>query len=189
MLLTRSKTRISLAILLLFPLFLYWIINSDSNIEDASEAEIISGVDYFMKSASSKEFNADGELLRTLSASELNHFPRAKRTTLKLPHITLMTDGSVRLSSESLSGIAYDNIDRFDLVEQVIVTHNPTSTTPSVLKTSNLSLHQAQGIAKTNAPVEITQQSNITTATGMIINYKMNTSELLSDVKGTFHAK
>ncbi|WP_201347875.1 LPS export ABC transporter periplasmic protein LptC [Neptunomonas japonica] len=178
-----------MAILLLFPLFLYWIISSDSNIEDASEAEIISGVDYFMKSASSKEFNKDGELLRTLKANELNHFPRAKRTTLKQPHITLMAENSPRLTSESLSGIAYDNIDRFDLVEQVIVTHNPTSPIPSVLRTSSLSLYQAQGTAKTNAPVEITQQSNITTATGMIINYKMNTSELLSDVKGTFHAK
>ncbi|WP_028468544.1 LPS export ABC transporter periplasmic protein LptC [Neptunomonas japonica] len=189
MLLTRSKTRISLAILLLLPLFFYWIINSDSNIEDTFDAEIISGVDYFMKSATSKEFNENGELLRTLSANELNHFPRAKRTTLKQPHITLMADNSVRLNSKSLSGIAYDNIDRFDLVEQVIVTHNPTSPIPSVLKTSSLSLYQAQGTAKTNAPVEITQQSNTTTATGMIINYKMNTSELLSDVKGTFHAK
>ena len=189
MLLTRSKARISLAILLLFPLFLYWVINSDSSKEDTPDSTITSGVDYFMKSASSKEFNTKGELARTFSTHELNHFPREKQTILKQPHITLLADNAVRLSSTSLSGISYDDIDRLDLIEQVIVTHNPTSTDPSVLKTSSLSLHQAQGIAKTNAPVEITQQSTITTATGMIINYNMNTSELLSDVKGTFHAK
>jgi LPS export ABC transporter protein LptC len=178
-----------LALLLLIPLFFYWIINSDSTKEDTPDSKITSGVDYFMKSASIKEFNTKGELERTLSTRELNHFPRQKQTILNRPHITLMADNTVRLSSTSLSGISYDDIDRLDLTEQVVVTHNPTGTDPSVLKTSSLSLHQAQGIAKTNAPVEITQQSTITTATGMIINYNTNTSELLSDVKGTFHAK
>jgi LPS export ABC transporter protein LptC len=189
MLLTRSKARISLAIVLLSPLFFYWIINIDSNKETSPGTKITSGVDYFMKSVSSKEFNTKGELARSLSSDELNHFPREKQTILKQPRITLIANNNVRLSGTSLSGVSYDDIDRLDLTEQVIITHNPTSTSPSVLKTSSLSLHQAQGIAKTNSPVEITQQSNITTATGIIINYNMNTSELLTDVKGTFHAK
>ncbi|WP_293267061.1 LPS export ABC transporter periplasmic protein LptC [Neptunomonas sp.] len=189
MFLTRSKTRISLAILLLIPLFLYWIINSDSSKNDASEPHIISGVDYFMKTVSTKQFNAHGGLELTLNSEELNHFPHKNQAMLKQPRINLIEQNTIRLSTQSISGIVYDNTDRFDLSEQVIVTHNQQNKEPSTLKTSELSLYYTKEIAETKAPVEITNQSHITTAIGMTINYKTNTSELLSDVKGTFHAK
>ena len=189
MLFSRSKTRITLAILLLVPVFLYWIVNSDTSVNDAPKPVIVNGVDYFMKEVSTKEFTTQGELLRTLSADTLHHFPQEKVAKLEQPRINLFSKNTLSLQVESQSGISFDDADQLDLVEQVIVTHNPLSTDASELKTSTLSLHQAQGIAKTSAPVVITKQAHITTATGMIINYKTNTSELLSDVKGTFYAK
>lgn len=186
---SRSKSRITLAVLLLVPVFSYWIINTDSRVNNTPKAVIINGVDYFMKEVSSKEFNAQGELLRTLSADTLQHFPQDKLAKLEQPRINLFSKNTLTLTAQSQSGTSFDDTDQLDLVEQVIVTHNPLSVAASVLKTSTLSLHQAQGIAKTSAPVVITKQAHITTATGMIINYKTNTSELLSDVKGTFYAK
>lgn len=189
MLFTRSKTRLTLAILLLVPLFLYWIINSDTAVNDTPKQNIINGVDYFMKNASTKEFDKQGALLRTLSTHSLDHFPQDKLAKLEQPRIMLFSKDTIGLEVQSQSGIAFDGTDQLDLIGEVIVTHNPLSADASQLKTSTLSLFQAQGIAKTNAPVEITKQANITTATGMIINYKTNTSELLSDVKGTFYVK
>ncbi|SIT02932.1 LPS export ABC transporter periplasmic protein LptC [Neptunomonas antarctica] len=189
MLFTRSKIRITLAIALLVPLFFYWVINSESHVNEAVNQQITHGVDYFMKQASTKKFNIKGELERTLSTTELNHFPQDKHSTLADPRINLMSDKRLSLTVRSQYGIAFDEEDRLDLDEQVVVTHNPLSDDVSVLNTSTLTLHESQGIAKTESPVEITQQKNITTATGMIINYKTNTSDLLSDVKGTFYVK
>ncbi len=189
MLFSRSKTRITLAILLLVPVFSYWVINSDTRVDDTSKPAIANGVDYFMKDVSTKEFTTQGNLLRTLSVEALHHFPQDKAAKLVQPRINLFSNNLLTLKVQSQSGISFDDTDQLDLVEQVIVTHNPLSAHASSLTTSILSLHQAQGVAKTNAPVVLTQQAHITTATGMVINYKTNTSELLSDVKGTFYAK
>jgi LPS export ABC transporter protein LptC len=187
--LTRSKIRITLAIILLVPLFFYWIINSESHINEAANQKITNGVDYFMKQASTKKFNIKGELEQTLSTTELNHFPQDKHSKLADPRISLMSDKRLSLTVQSQNGIAFDEDDRLDLNEQVVITHNPLSPDASILKTSTLTLRESQGIAKTAAPVEITQKKHVTTATGMIINYKTNTSDLLSDVKGTFYVK
>lgn len=186
---TRSKTRITLAALLLVPVFSYWIMNADTRVTNTPQPVIIHGVDYFMKEVSTKEFDSNGELLRTLSADTLQHFPQDKLAKLEQPRINLFSKNTHTLQVQSQSGISFDDTDQLDLVEQVIITHKPLSAESSELKTSTLSLHQAQGIAKTSAPVVITKQAHITTATGMIINYKTNTSELLSDVKGTFYVK
>ena len=101
MLFSRSKTRITLAILLLVPVFSYWVINSDTRVDDTSKPAIANGVDYFMKDVSTKEFTTQGNLLRTLSVEALHHFPQDKAAKLVQPRINLFSISKLTLKVQS----------------------------------------------------------------------------------------
>lgn len=186
--LNRNQIQLFLAIALLVPVFMYWILQTDADQDSSDAPPITSGVDYFMKQVNVREFSTAGHLVRTLNASELNHFPEKQGSTLTTPKIAIHRPDSSRINIQSNKGFSSDTAQSLQLDEAVVVTHNSTFEAPTELTTSSLTLLHLEGIAKTDAPIEIRQNGHITTATGMIINYNTGVSELLSDVKGTFYA-
>lgn len=187
MTLTRSRTRTLLAALLLAPLCWYWIAGTDTAQVEESTASVTSGVDYFLKDVSTREFNAKGELSNQLTADRVDHYPARQGAQLLNPMVTFAPTSEKPSVLQSKTGFVFDDNDRIDLADQVVLTHNPNTAQASQLRTSELTFFRKDGIAKTDAAVELSQQNHVKTATGMITNFNTHTSELLSNVKGTFY--
>ncbi len=184
-----SKVRIFAAVLLLTPLFFYWSFHQEEGFISAQGTRVSSGIDYFMKDTQAKEYDAQGNLERYFSVKELQHLTEKGLSELTEPSITLVSDEGEELSTNSRSGTLYDDENRIDLAEQVVVSHNLSLPNQSTLETEQLTLLRDQKIAKTDAPVTIRYKQQVTTATGMVINYATQTTDLLSEVKGTYHVK
>lgn len=187
MVLTRARFRTLLAALLLAPLFWYWIVESDTPTTEQGDSSVVSGVDYFLTGVATREFNQKGELSNQLTADRVNHYPARQGAELVNPVVTFAPTSEKPSVLQSKTGFVFDDNDRIDLADQVVLTHNPHTAQASQLRTSELTFFRKDGIAKTDAAVEITQQNHIKTATGMITNFNTHTSELLSNVKGTFY--
>ena len=189
MLFSSSKVRIVAAILLLTPLIFYWILHQEEGFVSNKDAQITSGIDYFMKDVTAKEFNTAGNLERHLSIQALQHLTKENLSELTSPSITLIAEDGEELTLNSQLGRLHDDENTLDLSGQVNVAHNPALATASTLQTEQLTVLRDEKVIKTDAPVTILNQKHSTTATGMVINYNAQTTELLSNVKGTFHVK
>ncbi|MDO6452709.1 LPS export ABC transporter periplasmic protein LptC [Neptunomonas phycophila] len=189
MLLNQSKARVAVASTLLLPLLAYWIINPDDVQETPTQSALSQGADYYLKGSKVKEFDEQGKLKATLSAAELTHFPDQALSRLLSPSVEMQDEKGTPVTLTSKTGTLFDNEDRMTLDEDVRVTHNPNMPDASLLTTSSLNFDRRSGIASTDLPVKITNQQFETTATGMTININSRTSDLLSDVKGTFYVE
>jgi len=189
MALSKSKLRAFVATGLLLPLLTFWIINPESESESTTQSALTHGADYYLNGSQVKEFDEQGQLKTTLSADKLTHYPDEKLSSLISPSIQMLDKEGTPVTVSSKTGTLFDNEDRMTLDEDVRVTHNPNTLDASLFTTSSLNLNRRSGIASTESPIEITSKHFKTTATGMTINLNSRTSDLLSDVKGTFYVE
>ncbi|WP_136679400.1 LPS export ABC transporter periplasmic protein LptC [Neptunomonas sp. XY-337] len=183
---TRNRIQLIAAVALLTPLFLYWAFSDSDQKSDQAATVVSSGVDYFMRDTTAREFGTDGRLVQRLHATSLEHYPKQLQAQLAKPEITVFK-ANAKISAQSEKGTLFDNEDKLLLEEAVTVTHNPADNDSTQLDTSRLTLHHKRGIAETSAPVTFRSGQSITTATGMTVDYNTQISELHSNVEGTFH--
>lgn len=185
--LRRSQLRILLAFLLMIPIGFMIMMDEESSRRSSSAVEVVRGVDYFIQNAHSKSFDKKGSLTSTLTVSEFNHFPNKALSELTSPSmVSYESDGST-LTANSNKGRLFDKDNRLQLDEAVKVEHNSSTGETSILTTSTLTLLKAGNIAETDVPVTISSRGSITQADGIRVDFKARTTELSSNVKGTYH--
>ena len=140
---------------------------------------------YTMNNFVNSQTNLTGKLSFVLAASEMLHYPDDDSTVLQRPRFTQYTVDKPYTRIEGLRGYVSSNGEQVTLVDNVKVTRQAFAGKGEMqIVTEKLLIFPKQDIAKTDAPVVITQAPNtVIHATGMIFDKKHQTVQLFKRVK------
>lgn len=188
MILSRSGVRLAGAVALLIPLFAYWIINPEESTEmNDVDTPLNAGADYYLTNAKVKRFNEQGSLSTELSVEKWEHFPSDKRSLLTSPSVEGTTDQQQTYTLKSKLGTLFDGQTQLTLDEEVVLTHNPNSESPSTFETDRLIYVPETSTVSTDSMVQISNSDWTVSAKGISVDLNSQVSELSTDVKGTFY--
>ena len=183
--LTRSALFFPLVLALLLALITFWI-----NLTVEQQGPKIDGSDrhdpdYTMNNFVNTQTDASGKLRYVLAATEMVHYPDDDSTVLQRPRFTQYTIDKPYTRIEGLRGYVSSNGEQVELVDNVKVTRQAFDGKGEMqISTEKLVILPNQDIAKTDAPVVITQApKTVIHATGMVYDKKHQTVQLLNRVK------
>ena len=183
--LTRSALFFPLVLALLLALITFWI-----NLTVEQQGPKIDGSDrhdpdYTMNNFVNTQTDASGKLRYVLAATEMVHYPDNDSTVLQRPRFTQYTIDKPYTRIEGLRGYVSSNGEQVELVDNVKVTRQAFDGKGEMqISTEKLVILPNQDIAKTDAPVVITQApKTVIHATGMVYDKKHQTVQLLNRVK------
>ena len=183
--LTRSALFFPLVLALLLALITFWI-----NLTVEQQGPKIDGSDrhdpdYTMNNFVNTQTDASGKLRYVLAATEMVHYPDDDSTVLQRPRFTQYTIDKPYTQIEGLRGYVSSNGEQVELVDNVKVTRQAFDGKGEMqISTEKLVILPNQDIAKTDAPVVITQApKTVIHATGMVYDKKHQTVQLLNRVK------
>ena len=182
---TRSALFFPLMLALLLAVITFWI-----NLTVEQQGPKIDGSDrhdpdYTMNNFVNSQTDITGKLSFVLAASEMVHYPDDDSTVLQRPRFTQYTADKPYTRIEGLRGYVSSNGEQITLVDNVKVTRQAFAGKGEMqIVTEKLVILPKQDIAKTDAPVVITQAPNtVIRATGMIFDKKHQTVQLFKRVK------
>ncbi len=183
--LTRSALFFPLMLALLLAVITFWI-----NLTVEQQGPKIDGSnrhdpDYTMNNFVNTQTDTTGKLRYVLAAAEMVHYPDDDSTVLQRPRFTQYTVDKPYTRIEGLRGYVSSNGQLVTLVDNVKVTRQAFDGKGEMqIATEKLDVLPNQDIAKTDAPVIITQApKTVIHATGMIFDKKHQTMQLLKRVK------
>ena len=188
--LTRSPLFFPLVLALLLAIITFWI-----NLTVEQQGPKIDGSDrhdpdYIMNKFVNTQTDTTGKLRYVLAAAEMVHYPDDDSTVLQRPRFTQYTADTNTTDKpytqiEGLRGYVSSNGEQVTLVDNVKVTRQAFDGKGEMqISTEKLDILPNQDIAKTDAPVVITQApKTVIHATGMIFDKKHQTVQLLNRVK------
>jgi lipopolysaccharide export system protein LptC len=181
----RSNIFFPLVLALLLAIITFWI-----NLTVEQQGPKIDGSDrhdpdYIMNNFVNTQTDTTGKLRYVLAAAEMMHYPDDDSTVLQRPRFTQYTVDKPYTRIEGLRGYVSSNGEQVTLVDNVKVTRQAFEGKGEMqIATEKLVILPDQDIAKTDAPVVITQApKTIIHATGMIYDKKHQTVQLLKRVK------
>jgi lipopolysaccharide export system protein LptC len=158
-------------------------------LERASQPEaIVSGKtrhdpDYIVNNFTIKRFDAQGKLYQTLAAKEMRHYPDDDSTESDQPHLTYHQELKTFITADQAwidSGGKTVQLER-----NVRVRHENAKGPETVLTTTSLTVLSDEEIARTKAPVTITQGGTVINGIGLESNNKTQINVLGGRVHGT----
>jgi lipopolysaccharide export system protein LptC len=188
--LMRSSLFFPLVLALLLAIITFWI-----NLTVEQQGPKIDGSDrhdpdYTMNNFVNTQTDTTGKLRYVLAAAEMVHYPDDDSTVLQRPRFTQYTADTKTTDKpytqiEGLRGYVSSNGEKIELVDNVKVTRQAFDGKGEMqISTEKLDIFPDQEIAKTDAPVVITQApKTVIHATGMIFDKKYQTVQLLKRVK------
>ena len=139
--------------------------------------------DYIVSNFTIKRFDPQGKLYQTLSADEMRHYPDDDSTEAEMPHMIYHRDLKTFINADHAwidSGGKTIELER-----NVRVRHESAKGPETVLTTSTMTVLSDDEIARTKAPVTITQGGTVIHGIGMESNNKTQISVLGGRVHGT----
>jgi lipopolysaccharide export system protein LptC len=183
--LTRSSIFFPLVLALLLAIITFWI-----NLTVEQQGPKIDGSDrhdpdYTMNNFVNTQTDTTGKLRYVLAAAEMVHYPDDDSTVLQRPRFTQYTIDKPYTRIEGMRGYVSSNGEQVTLVDNVKVTRQAFDGKGEMqISTEKLDILPNQDIAKTDAPVVITQApKTVIHATGMIFDKKHQTVKLMKRVK------
>ncbi len=181
---------------ILFPLVLtaamafitFWIyqtVNEDSNKIDGSNRH---DPDYTMNNFVTTQMDEAGKLRYILAANEMVHYPDDDSTLLQHPKFTQFIADRPYTKIEGLRANVSSDGEEIEVLDDVVVTRPAFKGKGEMqVLTDKLVIYPNQDLAKTDAPVVITQApKTVIHATGMIYNKKKETVQLFKRVKAYY---
>lgn len=181
----RSTLFFPIVLALLLAIITFWI-----NLTVEQQGPKIDGSDrhdpdYIMSNFVNTQTDTTGKLRYVLAAAEMVHYPDDDSTVLQRPRFTQYTVDKPYTRMEGLRGYVSSNGEQVTLVDNVKVTRQAFDGKGEMqIATEKLVILPDQDIAKTDAPVVITQApKTVIHATGMVYNKKLQTVQLMKRVK------
>lgn len=181
----RSTLFFPIILALLLAIITFWI-----NLTVEQQGPKIDGSDrhdpdYTMNNFVNTQTDTTGKLRYVLAAAEMVHYPDDDSTVLQRPRFTQYTIDKPYTRIEGLRGYVASNGEEVTLVDNVKVTRQAFDGKGEMqIATEKLVILPNQDIAKTDAPVVITQApKTVIHATGMVFDKKHQTVQLLNRVK------
>lgn len=139
--------------------------------------------DYVVDNFTIKRFDAQGKLYQTMTANEMRHYPDDDSTEVEMPHMIYHTELKTFINADKAwidSGGK-----TIQLESNVRVRHESAKGPETVLTTSTLTVLSDDEIARTKAPVTITQGGTVVHGIGMESNNKTQIHVLGGRAHGT----
>jgi lipopolysaccharide export system protein LptC len=181
----RSTLFFPIVLALLLAIITFWI-----NLTVEQQGPKIDGSDrhdpdYTMNNFVNTQTDTTGKLRYVLAAAEMVHYPDDDSTVLQRPRFTQYTVDKPYTRIEGMRGYVSSNGEQVTLVDNVKVTRQAFDGKGEMqIATEKLVLLPDQDIAKTDAPVVITQApKTVIHATGMVYDKKHQTVQLMKRVK------
>ncbi|HTJ97079.1 MAG TPA: LPS export ABC transporter periplasmic protein LptC [Rhodocyclaceae bacterium] len=143
--------------------------------------------DYIVEHFTVKRFGLQGELQNTLRADRMVHFPDDDSTDVTNPDMTYHTGRPTHITAEQASVDSGGKT--IILNKNVKVVHANAKGPATEIRSSTLTVLPDDEIARTAAPVTITQGTSIVHGRGMEANNKTQISVLYGRVQGTIESQ
>lgn len=146
-------------------------------------------VDFFIRQAEITRWQEDGATGQVLTTPLMQHYPEQAAMQLDTPvtRIPRQPGGHYQLQADS--GTLPDSQEQILLTGNVQLHDTPAAGLPARMTTDHLTLYPPREFAHTDALVRVQRGDDMTSAVGMDIFFDQQRIELLSNVKGEYHAQ
>ncbi|WP_062263504.1 LPS export ABC transporter periplasmic protein LptC [Endozoicomonas arenosclerae] len=166
----------------------YWAYDSNLHVGAQKKQPLIrKNADYYLINTQITQYNETGELNYTLTSNSITHYPHNDTTLLQTPHLESFSDPKKPLVADALNGKLLPGNQDIELWDDVVMTQTDLSNGNKLrMDTDFITIYSEQGLAVTDRPVLITNNTGRTRAIGMEAFYKESLVKLKSRVRG-FH--
>lgn len=178
----------------LFPLMLvgllaglsYWLELASHPPENPNDGKLRHDPDFVVKHFVIRRFDPQGTLQHTLNADHMRHYPDDDSTTIQSPQLIYHRQPPTFISARAAQ--VDGKGEHVQLIGDVRITRTARNGKPdATLMTEQLDAFPDAEIARTNAPVTITQGRTHVTGTGLTTNSATGMHALGGPVRGIFY--
>lgn len=141
--------------------------------------------DFYLRSATIRQYDTQGQLDSTLYSDTVDHYPGRSLAELSKPVVKFYKDGQLSWTITSLSGIVYDGGDQVNFSQRVVINSDDQQ---AILMTPFLTAYPNRRFAETDKPVTLLNPKGFTRAIGMTANLEHKQINLLNQVRGQYNA-
>ncbi len=175
------------AALVAAPLLWWGLITPEEN-EPSAKGSPAEQVDFFIRRAEITRWQDDGAVGQVLTTPLMQHYPEQAAMRLETPvtRVPGNAGGHYLLSADQ--GTLPDSREQILLAGNVQLHDNPAAGLPGLMTTDQLTLYPPRDYAHTDHSVQMQRGPDTTSAIGMDLFFDQQRIDLLSDVKGEYHA-
>jgi len=184
----QSRLRLAISLILLLVPLLWWGFSATAPRREPTPGPDTEQTDFFIRDARITRWNLQGEVAQTLASPLIRHYPDAGEMHLNAPRARIPGEQGNDIHIQAREGRMPDSQERIILAGDVLLHDNPPSGRVTEMQTEQLTLYPPRDYAHTDQPVRVTQGPDHTESRGMEVYFDEQRVELLSEVKGTYHA-
>ena len=171
------------------PPLVWWGVITPEETEDVTSNMPAEQVDFFIRTAEITRWQEDGSIGQVLTTPMMQHYPEHSLMQLEAPvtRVPREAGGNYLLSADQ--GTMPDSQEQILLAGDVQLHDNPAAGVPGLMTTDELTLYPPRDYAHTDHPVRMQRGPDTTSAVGMDLFFDQQRIDLLSDVKGEYHAQ
>ena len=184
-----QRWRLLVTAALLTPPLIWWGWGSSDRTTAPIESTSGERIDFFVVQAEVTRWQDNGAEAHRIQTRGMHHLMDQNLTRLDAPEVQVPAQsGTAPYRLRADTGRVPDSHQQVELAGNVLLHDNPHSGSAIKLSTERLTLFPSEDRAHTDQSVLIQRGQDTTEALGMDVYFKEQRIELLSDVKGLYHA-
>ncbi|WP_252176838.1 LPS export ABC transporter periplasmic protein LptC [Endozoicomonas sp. 4G] len=166
----------------------YWAYDSNLHVgTQKKQPQVRENADYYLIDTQITQYNQEGDLDYILVSDSITHYPHNDTTLLQTPHLENFSNPQKPVVTDALHGKLLPGNEDIELWDDVVMTQTDLNNGSKVrVDTDFMTIYSEKGLAVTDRPVLITNDTGRTRAIGMEAFYKESLIKLKSRVRG-FH--
>lgn len=183
-----QQTWIGATLLLLAGLSTLFMLKNNGNLSPYEQALLKRQYDAFMVNVTYYEYGKNGSLQSWIKAPKVYHYPIENSAKFYYPKMMIYTDDHIPWYINSDHGKSRNGTEWVYLWQNVVI-HQPQYPRfpETTINTDNLTVHPAESRAETQSFVTIIQPGSQITGTGMNVNFKTGTAQLMKESEGFYN--
>ena len=164
----------------------YWSYDSSLHVVGQKKPPVVrENADYYLIDAEIKQYNETGRLEYKLTSKSISHYPHNDNTLLQTPHMLSFSNPEEPLQADAQFGKMLPGNQDLELWDDVVMIQTDAENRQKLrMDTDFITIYSEQGLAVTDRPVLIVNESGRTRAIGMEAFYRESLVKLKSRVRG-----
>lgn len=140
--------------------------------------------DYTLEQLQGVQINEQGQIERTLSAQQLQHYNQRDQSIIAQPQMILYQDNQATWQLSAQQATASNNNQELHLTDDVLAKR--LNSTPLQLSTQSLYANQNSHILQTDDPVTVSTAQGQISSLGLEANTELGILQFTAQVRGTY---